>query len=49
MTVETTPGRRKIGEILPKHPKINFGIINKTLTKKVRLSNSLHKLIIDNT
>ena len=40
VTVETTPGRMKIGEILPKHPKINFGIINKTLTKK-EISNAI--------
>ncbi len=32
--VETTPGRMLISEILPKHPKVGFEIINKLLTKK---------------
>ena len=40
MTVKTTPGRMKIEKILPKHPKINFDIINKTLTKK-EISNAI--------
>ena len=31
---ETTPGRLKIAEYLPKHKLISYGIINKTLTKK---------------
>lgn len=32
--VETTPGRMMISEILPKHPKVPFDLINKLLTKK---------------
>ena len=32
--VETTPGRMILGDILPKNEKINFNMINKTLTKK---------------
>ena len=31
---ETTPGRMKIGELLPKHPKIPFDVVNKLMTKK---------------
>ena len=33
-TVSTTPGRMLISEILPRHPKVSFEIINKVLTKK---------------
>ena len=33
-TIETTPGRMILGNILPKSEKINFEIINKVLTKK---------------
>ncbi len=32
--VNTTPGRILLSEILPKHPKIKFDIINQVLTKK---------------
>lgn len=32
--VETTPGRMMLSELLPKHPKIKFALINKPLTKK---------------
>ncbi|MCL2473435.1 MAG: DNA-directed RNA polymerase subunit beta' [Alphaproteobacteria bacterium] len=32
--VETTPGRMLLSEILPKHPKIPFSLINNVLTKK---------------
>ena len=32
--VETTPGRMILGDILPKNKNINFGMINKILTKK---------------
>ena len=32
--VETTPGRMLISEILPKHPKIKFDLINTVLNKK---------------
>ena len=39
-TVLTTPGRMLISEILPKHPKVSFEIINKVLTKK-EISNAI--------
>ncbi len=32
--VVTTPGRMLIAQILPKHPNVPFGLINKQLTKK---------------
>ena len=38
--VETTPGRMLLSEILPKHPKIDFGLINKVLSKK-EVSNAM--------
>ncbi len=31
---ETTPGRMLLGQILPKHPEMHFGVVNKLLTKK---------------
>ena len=31
VTVSTTPGRMLISEVLPKHPKVSFDIINKVL------------------
>ncbi|MDI4664290.1 DNA-directed RNA polymerase subunit beta' [Xanthobacter autotrophicus] len=31
---ETTPGRMKIGELLPKHPKLSYDVVNKLMTKK---------------
>ena len=40
VTVSTTPGRMLISEILPKHPKVSFEIINKILTKK-EISNAI--------
>ena len=40
VTVDTTPGRMLISEILPKHPKVGFEIINKVLTKK-EISNAI--------
>ena len=40
ITVETTPGRMLISEILPKHPKVSFDLINKVLTKK-EISNAI--------
>ena len=40
ITVETTPGRMLISEILPKHPKVKFETINKILTKK-EISNAI--------
>ena len=39
-TVSTTPGRMLISEILPRHPKVSFDIINKVLTKK-EISNAI--------
>ena len=38
--VETTPGRMLISEILPKHPRIDFDLINKVLSKK-EVSNAM--------
>ncbi len=38
--VETTPGRMLLSEILPRHPKVDFSIINRTLTKK-EISNAI--------
>jgi len=32
--VETTPGRMLLGELLPVHPRLGFGLINKLVTKK---------------
>lgn len=32
--VETTPGRMLFGELLPKHPKIGFNLVNQELTSK---------------
>lgn len=32
--VEATPGRLLISELLPRHPKVPFAVINKVLTKK---------------
>jgi len=32
--VETTPGRMKLAEVLPRHPKVPFSLINKLLGKK---------------
>ncbi len=40
VTVSTTPGRMMISEVLPKHPKVSFEIINKVLTKK-EISNAI--------
>ena len=40
ITVSTTPGRMLLSEILPKHPKVGFEIINKVLTKK-EISNAI--------
>ncbi|MBP2151326.1 DNA-directed RNA polymerase subunit beta' [Xanthobacter autotrophicus DSM 597] len=31
---ETTPGRMKIGELLPKDPKLSYDVVNKLMTKK---------------
>ncbi len=40
ITVSTTPGRMLISEVLPRHPKVSFEIINKVLTKK-EISNAI--------
>ncbi len=40
LTVSTTPGRMMISEILPKHPKVSFDLINRVLTKK-EISNTI--------
>ncbi|MDJ0951603.1 MAG: DNA-directed RNA polymerase subunit beta' [Alphaproteobacteria bacterium] len=34
LRLETTPGRMLLSEILPRHPKISFDLINRVLTKK---------------
>jgi DNA-directed RNA polymerase subunit beta' len=34
LTIDSTPGRMKLAELLPRHPKINYQLINQTLTKK---------------
>ena len=39
-TVSTTPGRMLVSEILPRHPRVSFNIINKVLTKK-EISNAI--------
>ena len=39
-TVSTTPGRMLLSEVLPRHPKVSFEIINKVLTKK-EISNAI--------
>ncbi len=39
-TVDTTPGRMMVSEILPKHPKVSFDLINRVLTKK-EISNAI--------
>ncbi|MFG1480358.1 DNA-directed RNA polymerase subunit beta' [Xanthobacter sp. V4C-4] len=31
---ETTPGRMKIGELLPRDPKLSYDVVNKLMTKK---------------
>jgi DNA-directed RNA polymerase subunit beta' len=33
-TIDTTPGRMKLAELLPKHPKISHTLVDVTLTKK---------------
>jgi DNA-directed RNA polymerase beta' subunit len=32
--VETTPGRMLLSELLPRHPNVPFGLVNRLLTKK---------------
>ncbi|HEX8828973.1 MAG TPA: DNA-directed RNA polymerase subunit beta', partial [Xanthobacteraceae bacterium] len=33
-TYETTPGRALLGEVLPKHQKVSFDLVNKLMTKR---------------
>ncbi|MDR1362329.1 MAG: DNA-directed RNA polymerase subunit beta' [Holosporaceae bacterium] len=33
-TVDTTPGRMILSQLLPKHPEINFAMVNKLMTNK---------------
>jgi DNA-directed RNA polymerase subunit beta' len=33
-TIDTTPGRMKLAELLPRHPKISYALLDQTLTKK---------------
>jgi DNA-directed RNA polymerase subunit beta' len=33
-TYETTPGRALLGEVLPKHGKVSFDLVNKLMTKR---------------
>jgi DNA-directed RNA polymerase subunit beta' len=33
-TIESTPGRMKLAELLPRHPKINHGLVAHLMTKK---------------
>ena len=34
LRVDTTPGRMLLSEVLPRHPKVPFTLINRLLTKK---------------
>jgi DNA-directed RNA polymerase subunit beta' len=34
LTIDSTPGRMKLAELLPKHPKISYKLLDQTLTKK---------------
>jgi DNA-directed RNA polymerase subunit beta' len=34
LTIDTTPGRMKLAELLPRHPKISHKLVDATLTKK---------------
>src|SRR3546814_18458048 len=34
LVVDTTPGRMLLSEVLPRHPKVPFSLLNKVLTKK---------------
>ncbi len=34
LTINTTPGRMKLAELLPRHPKISYSLLDQTLTKK---------------
>ena len=41
--VQTTPGRMMIAEILPRHPKLPFTLVNKLMTKK-EVSNLIYEV-----
>ena len=43
VVVSSTPGRMLLSEILPKHPKLPFTIINKLMTKK-EISNLIYEV-----
>ncbi|MEZ5666973.1 MAG: DNA-directed RNA polymerase subunit beta', partial [Alphaproteobacteria bacterium] len=34
LTVNTTPGRMMLAQVLPKHPNVPFGLVNRLLTKR---------------
>ena len=34
LTVDTTPGRMLLSEVLPRHPKVPFSLLNRVMTKK---------------
>jgi len=34
LTIDTTPGRMKLAELLPRHPKISHKLLEQTMTKK---------------
>jgi DNA-directed RNA polymerase subunit beta' len=34
LTIDTTPGRMKLAELLPRHPKISHKLLDQTMTKK---------------
>src|SRR3546814_15047982 len=34
LVVDTTPGRMLLSEVLPRHPKVPFSLLNKVLTKQ---------------
>ena len=41
---DTTPGRVMLGELLPKHPKVPFDVVNKLMTKKEISEHDRHRL-----
>ncbi|MDE3060569.1 MAG: DNA-directed RNA polymerase subunit beta', partial [Pseudomonadota bacterium] len=43
LLVQTTPGRMLISEILPRHPKLPFTVVNKLMTKK-EISNLIYEV-----
>jgi DNA-directed RNA polymerase subunit beta' len=34
LTIDTTPGRMKLAELLPRHPKVSHKLLDQTMTKK---------------